>query len=258
MTHDWINCFTKLGTFVHHISLPLLLSSPPFSLMLAVLVQVLLVLLDIQFELLLLSQSILRLRLPRTHRLLNATRKISRREQVANHNSRKKALRRQLSLPFDGDLGIFDRTGLFEDTFFEYYDRIKLKLVVSRPRGSGWSGRQIQPTRLHPVGRLLLVLQFLRHHETYTKLSLEYKLSKSAVCREIRHLVPIILASLNELPAAFPTTPKLHEFEGVIGALDCTSHFRWRVHPGQADWYRADYHAFFTTGMRKNISKYEN
>lgn len=33
--------------------------------------------------------------------------------------------------------------------------------------------------------------------------------------------------------------------EGVSAAIDCASHFRHQVHPGQADWYRGDKHRFF-------------
>lgn len=35
----------------------------------------------------------------------------------------------------------------------------------------------------------------------------------------------------------------------MSAAIDCASHFRFRVHPRQADWYRADKHAFFITAQ---------
>jgi len=33
------------------------------------------------------------------------------------------------------------------------------------------------------------------------------------------------------------------------GSVDCTSHFRWRVHPGQSNYYRGDKHAHFLTAQ---------
>jgi len=38
-------------------------------------------------------------------------------------------------------------------------------------------------------------------------------------------------------------------FEGVVGAIDCTSHFRCRVHPRQGDYYRGDKGGHFLTAQ---------
>jgi hypothetical protein len=46
-------------------------------------------------------------------------------------------------------------------------------------------------------------------------------------------------------PQEFPKA----DFEGVSGAIDCASHFRFRVHPGQADYYRGDKHRHFLTAQ---------
>lgn len=35
----------------------------------------------------------------------------------------------------------------------------------------------------------------------------------------------------------------------LLGAIDCSSHFRCRVHPRQADWYRYDKAGFFITAQ---------
>lgn len=145
---------------------------------------------------------------------------------------------------------IFNRTGIFEDTFIEYVDLIKP--LVELPRGSSGPvpGRRGVPlaTSLDTMSRVLLVLQYLREHPPYKALAREFSISVPQVSREIHHLLPIIYTTLNEIPTMIPEDLIPHPFEGVIGAIDCTPHYRWRVHPRQVDWYRGDKHAFFTTG----------
>ncbi len=122
---------------------------------------------------------------------------------------------------------IYARTGLFEDKFFHYYDAIKTKLM--QPRQSILQKRSsfVYKTSLQPCVRLLLVLQFLRHHQSYSILSLEWGISRAQISREIHHILPILCASMNEMPRTLPTAPQQYRFEGVIGAIDCTAHYCW-------------------------------
>ena len=69
------------------------------------------------------------------------------------------------------------------------------------------------------------------------------------VSREINHIVPVIYSFVQShttisWPSHFTTG-----FEDCVGAIDCSSHFRNRVHPGQANYYRADKGAFFLTAQ---------
>jgi hypothetical protein len=64
-----------------------------------------------------------------------------------------------------------------------------------------------------------------------------------------------VLQRCSEWPAAGPFT--ISTLEGVSGAIDCTAHYRRRVHSGQAD-YRGDKRRHFmtaqvTTGLNQEI-----
>lgn len=166
---------------------------------------------------------------------------------------RKKALRKRGQprgrCEVDAD-EIFDRTGVFEDAFLEYYER--LLPLISQPRHRPEIARH-STTSLDAMTRLQLVLEYIRHNSTYKSLARQYSISVSQVSREVRFLLPTILASLDELPQTVPDNLVPHEFEGVVGAIDCTCHYRWRVHPCQGNWYRGDKHAFFISGKWKII-----
>lgn len=89
-----------------------------------------------------------------------------------------------------------------------------------------------------------MVLHWLRDYPKLKNLSAIYGLAKSTISREIQHILPKIYAVLNYIN--FPSiTPCPSNFEQVIGALDCSAHLRYRVHPRQADYYRGDKHCFF-------------
>ena len=47
----------------------------------------------------------------------------------------------------------------------------------------------------------------------------------------------------------FPTEWIPHSFEEVSGAIDCSAHYRNRIHPGQALLYRGDKHAHFLSAQ---------
>lgn len=102
---------------------------------------------------------------------------------------------------------------------------------------------------------LLLVLHWLCDLPKLQNLALLFGVDKSTVSHLISKVLPKIYVSVHHLsPISFPPTIKPHEFEAVIGAIACTSHLWWRVHPCQADWYRGDKHAFSITAQVKNYS----
>lgn len=74
-----------------------------------------------------------------------------------------------------------------------------------------------------------------------------YGISRAYLSRELRHILPLIYCSLSVI--TFPTVWNEHPFKQVSGAVDCASHFRTRVHPRQAEWYRFDKHGFFFTAQ---------
>lgn len=139
---------------------------------------------------------------------------------------------------------VFERTGVMEDDFMKLYFRIAPHLRKARRRTLSSKGRKTA-TYLHGTVRLLLVLHWLRHYPPYSILASLYDVSKSTVSREIHFIIPIVLANLNNIK--WPKHWMKAVFEGVSGAIDCTPHYRYRVHPGQAEYYRRDHHSFSLT-----------
>jgi len=94
--------------------------------------------------------------------------------------------------------------------------------------------------------RLLMAIHFLREHPSYKTFKLIYHISKSTISRNIHFIMPKLYLALNEI--SWPVTFQ-PSWEGVVGAIDCSAHYRYRVHPRQADFYRGDKHAFFITAQ---------
>jgi len=94
---------------------------------------------------------------------------------------------------------------------------------------------------------MLMVLDWIRNYPSYYSLGATYGISSSTVCKEINHIVPLLMETLNDMNIIkWPDSFK-EGFEGSVGAIDCSSHFRNRVHPGQANYFRHDKAAFFLT-----------
>jgi len=68
----------------------------------------------------------------------------------------------------------------------------------------------------------------------------------SQVNREVRHLLPILLSTFTTID--WPVDPAPHAFERVIGAIDCTSHYRVRT-LNAATFYRGDKRDYFLTAQ---------
>eukprot|EP01113_Clastostelium_recurvatum_P033104 TRINITY_DN4341_c0_g2_i1.p1 TRINITY_DN4341_c0_g2~~TRINITY_DN4341_c0_g2_i1.p1 ORF type:complete len:110 (+),score=7.87 TRINITY_DN4341_c0_g2_i1:242-571(+) len=84
--------------------------------------------------------------------------------------------------------------------------------------------------------RLLMMLHYLRHKPLYTDMCLIYNVSNAYISREIRFWFPVLASALHYI--SWPSEFVHRTFAGAVGAVDCTSHWRDRVHPRQTDWYR--------------------
>jgi hypothetical protein len=140
---------------------------------------------------------------------------------------------------------IYEATGLFLEEFLEIFNGIRASLMISRARTANYV-----PTALHPMARLVLVLDFLRHGGKYRRLAEKFHISTGTVSRELRFLIPKVYVYLHEhMPIEWPRKWVRHAFENISAAVDCTAHFRHRVHPGQALYYRGDKHAHFLNAI---------
>lgn len=154
--------------------------------------------------------------------------------------------KRNSSAPLLNPATLYQRTGVFPDTFLSLYNKIHPSLV--EPRGK-LIGKHRTKTKLHSMDRLMLALEFLRSYPSYSILSRTYGVSKSFISKEIKHVLPkLYLVIQNETKIDWSPSP-LIGLDGAIGAVDCSTHYRHRVHPGQANYYRFDKHGFFLTAQ---------
>lgn len=102
---------------------------------------------------------------------------------------------------------------------------------------------------LSPRYRLVVVLYWLRHYPSYRQTGILFHISQSSVQREVVFLLPVLSAALQfeiKMPDWQDVEPG---FAGAQFAIDCTPHFRNRVHPCQHLYYRGDKHAHFLTAQ---------
>lgn len=95
-------------------------------------------------------------------------------------------------------------------------------------------------TSLSPRSRLYVVLSWLRQGGRYLPIANAAQVSRSFLSRDIHHIIPLLVESLNYI--TFPTRDRLifHPFNNTSMVIDCTALARVRVHPKQADYYRKD------------------
>jgi len=95
-----------------------------------------------------------------------------------------------------------------------------------------------------------MILHWLYEHLSYKTLGSIYGVSKATISRDIHWILPKLYAYLDHIqwPSTWLSSSKAG-FGNVVGAIDCTSHFRFRVHPRQADWYSGDKGRFFHTAQ---------
>ena len=144
-----------------------------------------------------------------------------------------------------------DETGLSADQFDHLYRRMLQQLLGPRITADGPKRRTIAHTWA-PMTRLLLVLRWLRHLESYRRLAKVFGGSAATVCREIWDVIPKLYIELQnelQLPSA-QEVAELPHFSGASGVIDCTAHLRNRVHPWSTEYYRGDLHEHFITAQQ--------
>jgi hypothetical protein len=140
----------------------------------------------------------------------------------------------------------FDTTGLFPEDFKSLYKKMKSFLETKKRAPTGR-----KTVKLDPKLRLMLVLCWMRDGLSLKALARMFYVSKATCSNEIRYILPKLLCVLwsDNKRIKLPEKWDQHIFCKVGGAVDCTSHFRNRVHPRQADYYRGDKHAHFITAQ---------
>jgi hypothetical protein len=90
-----------------------------------------------------------------------------------------------------------------------------------------------------------LCLYWLKEYPSYSTIGKIFRISKPTASRIIHNLLPLLASKASDI--IWPNSPNIHSFEGVSGAIDCTSHFRNRIHPGSTLLYRSDKRGHFLT-----------
>lgn len=139
-----------------------------------------------------------------------------------------------------------DITSMFFKLFLIYY---YLLLFIHSHTFFSHQQTRSMVSSFSPRMRLFIVLQYLRQNPDPKSLKQTYGIDRSYLCRELRHLLPIIYICSNNIKLPAADEWKEHPFEQVSAVVDCSSHFRVRVHPCQAEWYRYDKHGFFFTAQ---------
>ena len=162
--------------------------------------------------------------------------------QKKSHKLRKLVKRQRVGPLLNASFDIYSFTGILVDEFLKIFKLIEKDLEGPR------SGKKplTFSNSLVNKSRLALVLTYLRRGQDYD-FTPEWQVSRSYVTREFRFMIPILASR-----CSFINIPKVwerHPFEDVVAAMDCSSHFRVRVHPHQHDYYRGDKKGFFLSAQ---------
>ena len=174
---------------------------------------------------------------PRTKSLLSELRYL----QLPTGQKRNLQIRKLRMRHFDWEaIDIYEETGLFGDDFEDLLEEVKPKMEYGSKK-------------LNERDRLFMCFHWLRHYPDLRYYEYLFGVSKATAKRIIKADVIVIYAALRKRTTKinFPDDWSIHayNFDGIIvyGAIDCTSHVRTRVHPGQSLWYRGDKRFHFIT-----------
>lgn len=95
---------------------------------------------------------------------------------------------------------------------------------------------------------LYIVLRWLRHYDSLVELAHKFGGSAASMSRLINGALPILYVALRD-QIHWPDGNVPSVFGDCVGAIDCTSHLRWRVHPHSCEYYRGDVHQHFLTAQ---------
>ncbi|PRP76092.1 hypothetical protein PROFUN_12897 [Planoprotostelium fungivorum] len=140
---------------------------------------------------------------------------------------------RRIPRQLSPDTDIYDRTGLYAEEFFKLLDELSHDINQSRNHGPSGTHRVV-PTVLSADVRLMMILEWLRTYPSMKKLARDYGVSKAFHIR---------------WPAIESDWVRASDFENTVAAIDCSTHYRNRVHPRQADYYRFDKKGFSITAQ---------
>lgn len=145
----------------------------------------------------------------------------------------------------DGDVNYFALTGLTAAKFRELLELLRPALMQGRSTTAGTASGIARSWTVHT--RLFMTLYWLRHYPTYACLAAMFGGSVASISREIRDTILKMYVHLRVIK--WPDGPVSPIFNGAAGAIDCTSHLRWRSHPWSSLCYRSDVHAHFLSSQ---------
>lgn len=137
--------------------------------------------------------------------------------------------------------------GMDMDTFNFVLATVKVSVEEEKAKDGG----KTRARYLCLAGCLALTLEFLRHAMSVGGLANKHRLSTSCVDRTVQWMVIHMRASLEGIQSPAPGSPAT---QGIgrfcsCGCIDCCTHERNRVHPGEDTLYRTDKACHFLTSQ---------
>lgn len=152
--------------------------------------------------------------------------------------------RRVAACADENRVAYYTDTGLTAAKFQYVYGLVETALCSAQ---SSLAGRVISKTwTTH--SQLYIVLTWLRHNEYYHLLAQRFGGTPATISRLIWFVIPKLYVALRN-HIFWPDGEVPAPFAGCAGAIDCTTHLRWRVHPWSCEFYRGDVHAHFLTAQ---------
>jgi len=132
----------------------------------------------------------------------------------------------------------------------EHFNYIQNCVRLSAQEEENNIGGKCRRRFLNVGGCVALTLQFLRHAPRPSELARIHGLSKTVVHRTIEWTLLHMRTSLDTIKTPQPkeVPPPLGRFNSN-GSIDCCTHPRDRVHPGQDEYYRGDKMCHFLTSQ---------
>jgi hypothetical protein len=145
---------------------------------------------------------------------------------------------------------IFEMTGLSEKEFLFIFEGTAFQISAPRFSFSSRATRKCATVLTSSI-RLLASLTFLRHHPSRNILQRIFQVHWKTLWEDRKHVLPIVANFLLQQSAIRWISDSEHfpSWNQAKMVLDATAHFRNRVHPGHAHYYRGDKHNTFVLGQ---------
>jgi hypothetical protein len=150
-----------------------------------------------------------------------------------------------VSLDSFSSANLFSLTGVANKDFMRIY-QATYEAIENRGHKHSLSPKKSRTVLTTPT-RLAAVFYYLKHYPSRDVLSQSFKVHWKTLWLDRKHILPILGSFLfSNSTIGWSSNPKpVFEWKKAGGSIDCSSHFRNRIHPGHSFYYRGDKHNTF-------------